>query len=35
MKGGRIVEKGTPRELLDSNGLFAAMHELQFSLAAG
>jgi ABC-type multidrug transport system fused ATPase/permease subunit len=35
MKGGRIVEKGTPRELLDSNGLFATMHELQFSLAAG
>jgi ABC-type multidrug transport system fused ATPase/permease subunit len=31
MEAGRIVEEGSPRELLRSNGTFAGLHRLQFA----
>jgi subfamily B ATP-binding cassette protein MsbA len=31
MEGGRVVEEGTPRELLRSNGTYAGLHRLQFA----
>ena len=33
MEAGRIVEEGSPRELLGSNGTYAGLHRLQFAVS--
>jgi len=30
MESGRIVERGTPRQLMQSSGTYRRLHELQF-----
>jgi ABC-type multidrug transport system fused ATPase/permease subunit len=35
LDGGRITERGSHEELLETGGLYASLHEAQFAHSAG